>query len=87
MTYPKVMNCKRVINTIFPMINFKMTNIYLGRVMSTESGSFASARTVVQLYLDNKDLGQVLYLGDCGGDGSSDNEMIMWEACKGAPGS
>ena len=32
------------------------------RVMSTESGSFASARTVVQLYLDNKDLGQVMRL-------------------------
>ena len=30
--------------------------------MSTESGSFASARTVVQLYLDNKDLGQVMRL-------------------------
>ena len=39
-----------------------MFMIHLKRVMSTESGSFASARTVVQLYLDNKDLGQVLRL-------------------------
>ena len=37
--------------------------------MSTESGSFASARTVVQLYLDNKDLGQVT---DGGHDGDRD---------------
>ena len=28
-------------------------------MVSTESGSFTSARTIVQLYLDNKDLGQV----------------------------
>ena len=28
--------------------------------MSTEGGSFTSARTIVQLFLDNKDLGQVM---------------------------
>ena len=30
------------------------------RVVSTEGDSFTSARTVVQLYLDNKDLGEEL---------------------------
>ena len=43
--------------------------------MSTESGSFASARTVVQLYLDNKDLGQVLYHGGDGDHFYQDNEI------------
>ena len=47
--------------------------------MSTESGSFASARTVVQLYLDNKDLGQVTDGGhdddgDQDGDGNDDGD-------------
>ena len=41
--------------------------------MSTESGSFASARTVVQLYLDNKDLGQVTD-GDLDGDGNDHDD-------------
>ena len=33
-------------------------------MVSTESGSFTSARTIVQLYLDNKDLGQVCFVCD-----------------------
>ena len=34
------------------------------RVVSTEGGSFTSARTLVQLYEDNKDLGQeIRYIG------------------------
>ena len=33
-------------------------------MVSTESGSFTSARTIVQLYLDNKDLGQVGFVCD-----------------------
>ena len=58
------------------------------RVMSTESGSFASARTVVQLYLDNKDLGQVLYHGGDGvGDGDHFYQAKEIRICWRAPGS
>ena len=49
--------------------------LVLTRVMSTESGSFASARTIVQLYLDNKDLGQVLHHEHCDRDGVADDDV------------
>ena len=44
-------------------------NHLLQRVVSTESGSFTSARTIVQLYQDNKDLGQVGFV--------EEREMMM----------